>query len=204
MNTLTRAQGYKQNAWKGKIGEEIFESFLDFYRIPHTKIVDKWENIEKGDYKTGIHYFEVKSQNIGNYNQNFVELGEITDKDYHSGGYKKLVNTFKPYNVDIENKLAYIPKFNFALTPVSNGALMVYINTQTKLLYLYTAKTFLTSVAEHINSKGIKQGLGKSNQDTIATFCMNAKVTFKHENNTWNYNGDQDLNKVLSYLRIGK
>jgi hypothetical protein len=204
MNTLTRAQGYKQNAWKGKIGEEIFEDFLSFYGIAYTKINDKKGNMEQGDYYNGVHYFEVKSQNIGNYKQNFVELGEITDKEYHSEGYSKLVKLFEKYDVNIVSKLKPIKHFNFALTPVANGAMMVYINRDTKLIYIYTAKTFLTSVAEYIKEKGIQLGLGKANKDSVSSFCMNAKVVFQKEGNKWVYKGSTDFNTVMKYIKEGK
>ncbi len=204
MNTLTRAQGYKNNAWKGKLGEEIFEDFLSFYRIPYTKIEGKTENMENGDYRTPANYIEVKSQNIGNYKQNFVELGEITDKEYHSEGYDKLVELFDTYGVNIPAKLDRIEYFNFALTPVSNGAIMAYLNISTKLIYLYTPKTFLTSVAEYINQKGIQQGLGKSNMHTISSFCMNGKVAFQKNGNSWTYNGENNVKSVINYIREGK
>lgn len=204
MNTLTRAQGYKNNAWKGKIGEEVFEDFMNFYGIGYNKIEGKTDNMTKGDYYNGSHYFEVKSQNIGNYKQNFVELGEITDKEYHADGYKKLVDLFSKYGVNIVSKMKPIKHFNFALTPVANGALMVYINTNTKLIYIYTAKSFLKSVAEHIKQKGIQVGLGKSNQDTVSSFCMNAKVVFQKEGNKWVYKGEPDFNEVMTYIKNGR
>lgn len=204
MNNLTRAEGYKQNAWKGNVGETIFEDFMTFYGIPYTKISDKKGNMEQGDYHNGVHFFEVKSQNIGNYKQNFVELGEVTDKEYHASGYDKLVALFKKFNVNIEDKLSAIKYFNFALTPVANGAMMVYINRNTKLIYIYTAKTFLTSVAEYINSRGIQKGLGRSNQSTVSSFCMNAKVVFQKEGNKWVYKGEPEFEGVMKYIKTGK
>lgn len=200
MNTLTRSEGYKLNAWKGKVGEDIFEDFVKSIGKKYTKIEDKIGNMTKGDYIIGNKYYEVKSQNIGQYRQNFIELGEVTDKEYHSNGYKELTEYLSRKNLKLQDYLEPIEYFNFALKPVSNGATMVYINRNTKLIYLYSPNYFLTTLTENIKLKGINRALGKSNKDSIGAFAENAKASYQKIDNKWVYTGTADEQAILKYI----
>jgi hypothetical protein len=204
MNTLTRAEGYRLNGWKGAEGEAIFEDFLSAHSVAYTKLEDKTDNMVKGDYETRNNIFEVKSQPIGKYAQNFVELGEITNKQYHSEGYNKLETLLAKYDITLEKHLQHIPFFNFALTPVSNGATMVYINRETKLLYLYGAEYFLQTLTNTIKQKGIQKALGRSNMASVSAFCENSKVSFQKKEGEWLYTGNIPFEKVETKYLGGK
>lgn len=198
-NTLTRNAGYKNAAGKEQQSQAIFEDWANHYGLTLETINGYDNNRLYGDYKLNGKNVEVKSQNIGAYAQNFFELGEITNKQYHAEGWVKLVNLLADYGVDISNEQAY-EFFNFGFTPVANGATIFYINRETSLIYVYSAQRILQFIADAVKTKGIQRGRGKANQDTLSTFIPNSKTTFQKINGEWQYTGQPDLQTVLEAL----
>ena len=198
-NTLTRNAGYKAAAGKEAQSHAIFKDWADHYGFTYEEIEGYENNRLYGDFKLNGTNVELKSQNIGAYAQNFFELGEITTKEYHAEGWAKLVNLLAYYNVDITDKEAY-PFFNFGFTPVTNGSIILYINRETSLIYVYSAQRILQLVANGVKNKGIQRGKGKANKDTISTFIENSKVSFQKINGNWEYTGQPDLQTVLTAL----
>jgi hypothetical protein len=198
-NTLTRLAGYKASRGKESEAQAIFESFADHYGFNIEEIKGYENNRLYGDWKLNGRNVEVKSQNIGNYAYNFFELGEVTDKDYHADGWNKLVQLMAKYKVDV-TRFGSHERFNFGFTPVTNGAMAFYINRETSLIYIYSSTALLQLVADGIANKGINQGLGKANKDTISTFIPNSKVTFQKIDGVWTYTGSVDFNTVMEKL----
>jgi hypothetical protein len=198
-NTLTRLAGYKASRGKEAQSQEIFLDFCDNYGLVAEEITGYENNRTMGDWTIGNRNIEVKSQNIGQYPANFFELGEITTKDYHSTGWDKLVDLMNMNGVNME-RYGNHPFFNFGFTPATNGATVVYVNRNTNLIYIYSAKTLIDMVAKAIATKGIQIGLGKANKDTVSCFIPNSKVSFQKVNNEWVYNGAPELDVVLKAL----
>jgi hypothetical protein len=200
-NTLTRAEGYKKAKGKEELSNAVFMDWANNYNLTVDKVNGYENNRLYGDFIINKTFIECKSQPIGNYNQNFIELGEVTNKDYHADGWLKLLTTMKEYGVNVcDHSVAY-SHFNFALTPPSNGAMMFYINTKTELIYVYSSKLFMKLVAEGISKKGMQRGLGNSNQDSVSCFIPNSQATFQKINGVWEYTGTVDFNIVMDTIK---
>lgn len=198
-NTLTRLAGYKASRGKESESQAIFTDWADNYGFNIEEIKGYENNRLYGDWKLNGKKVEVKSQNIGKYAYNFFELGEVTDKDYHSDGWNKLTTLMAKYGVDI-SRFGSHEMFNFGFTPVTNGAMAFYINRETSLIYIYSSSALLQLIADGIANKGINQGLGKANKDTVSTFIPNSKVSFQKINGVWTYTGTVDINIVMNKL----
>lgn len=199
---ITRNQGYRLSKGKEEASQELFTEWADTFGIDAMKIEGYENNRIKGDYFTGINTLELKSQNIGAYAQNFIEIGEITKNPIHADGYNRLSEIFAPFgisdlsNVSVINRDKTVVKFgtpeffNVGFTPVTNGANIMYINNATSLIYFYTAKKFLHLVADAIAAKGFTRGLGRANMDSVAVFIPNSEITWEKRNGVYTYTGN--------------
>lgn len=198
-NTLTRLQGYRASRGKEAEAQAIFVDWAKHYGFNIEEIRGYEANRTKGDWVMNGKNIEVKSQNIGNYRVNFFELGEVTDKEYHTDGWDKLVEVMSEHGVDLTGEEGY-EMFNFGFTPVVNGATAFYINRETELIYIYSSQRLLKLVAEGIGGNGIHRGRGNANKDTISTFIRNSQTTFQKINDEWVYTGQPELSTVLKAL----
>lgn len=202
-NTLSRPAGYRASRGKEAIAQAIFTDWADYYGLNYTEITGYENNRTKGDWLVNGRNVEVKSQNIGKYAANFFELGEITDhtKEYHKDGWAKLTNIMAQFGTDI-TALGNYEYFNFGFTPVADaGAVLIYINRETELIYIYTAKALLTMVANAVKRNGIQVGLGRANMSTVSCFIPNSKVSFQKVNGQWTYTGSVEEQVVWEKLK---
>jgi len=199
-NTLTRLAGYKASRGKEADSNAIFVDWANHYNLSLEEIKGYDNNRLYGDWKLNSRNVEIKSQNIGQYSRNFFELGEITNKEYHSEGWSKLVNLMYDNNTDIRN-MPHIEFFNFGFTPATNGATVFYINRETQLIYIYSAAALIKMVSDAVNRTGIQLGLGKANKDTVSCFIPNSKVSFQKLNGQWVYTGTVEESTVWEKLK---
>jgi hypothetical protein len=200
-NTMTRLAGYKASRGKEAESQAIFEDFADHYGLNIEEIKGYDNNRLHGDWKLNGKKVEVKSQNIGKYSSNFFELGEVTDKEYHADGWKKLVDLMESKGVDM-NRYGSHKYFNFGFTPVTNGAMAFYINRETSLIYIYSSAALIEMIADSVKNKGIQIGLGKANKDTVSCFIPNSKVSFQKIDGVWTYTGTVEENIVMNKLGV--
>ena len=200
VNTLTRNEGYKRAAGKEQIASAIFLDWAKHYNFDIEEIKGYESNRTIGDYYLNGKPVECKSQPIGKYNQNFIELGEITANPIHSNGWQSLKDMLITNGTSITHMEEYT-YFNYALTPATNGAHMIYINRDTQLIYVYSSQRFIKEVATAVKEKGIQRGLGKSHKDTLSCFIPNATAVFQKINGEWTYKGTTDEQTVLNFLR---
>jgi hypothetical protein len=210
---ITRNQGYRLSKGKEEASQELFTEWANTFGVNASKIEGYDNNRLKGDYllDTGGS-LELKSQNIGAYNQNFIEIGEITNNPIHAEGYDKLSEIFAPYGIDdlskvnVSNREKTVVKFgmpeffNVGFTPVANGANIMYINNNTSLIYFYTAAKFLHLVADAIQRKGFSRGLGRANMDSIAVFIPNSEISWIKEKGEYVYTGNPSYEHAVMEL----
>lgn len=212
---ITRNEGYRRSAGKEELSLAIFDEWATQYNITNSRIEGYENNRLQGDImlqnKSTI---ELKSQNIGAYAQNFIEVGELTTNPLHATGYDKLCLILEPYGVSALSEVKVtnrdksvttfgVPRFfNVGFTPVANGANIMYINNDTSLMYFYTAKKFMSLVANAIVNKGFSRGLGMANEDSVSVFIPNSEVAWKKNNGTFAYIGKPEYEaQVLSMLK---
>lgn len=206
MTIITRNEGYKRAAGKEEQSENIFYNWSENYGINTTKTQGYDNNRLYGDYILPNNSFlELKSQNVGQYSKNFIEIGEYTRNTLHSEGYETLSKHFKGYGItDLENiKLTNRNKtittfgkpehFNVGMTPVFNGAHIMYINISTELIYFYSNKKFLSHIMKAVANNGFHRGLGMSNEDSVAVFIPNSEVSWQKQGNEWVYTGNKEF-----------
>lgn len=210
---ITRNQGYRLSKGKEEASQELFIEWANTFGVNASKIEGYENNRLKGDYllDTGGS-LELKSQNIGAYNQNFIEIGEITTNPIHAEGYNKLSEIFTPYGitdlskVNVTNREKTVVKFgipeffNIGFTPVANGANIMYINNNTSLIYFYTAAKFMSLVADAIKAKGFTRGLGRANMDSVAVFIPNSEISWQKVNGEYVYTGNRKYENAVMEL----
>jgi hypothetical protein len=213
--TITRTEGYKLGVSKEQGALDVFEDFMKHkLNIDAEFVTDKTENWKKGDFKLkNGKYIEVKGQPVDpeKYPVNFVEIGEITNKPYHTEGYKDLgdiLSLSSPLSdvkvLDKSTNARYNLGEPYALSvsiaSMGNNTTYAYVNQTKEIVYLYTAKTLLNFIREALDKRGIIKGAGKSNEDTLAVLVPNAAAIWKKTNGEWKFIGNGDENVILNWL----
>lgn len=213
MTIITRTEGYKRAAGKEEQSENIFYNWSKNYNINTIKTEGYENNRLYGDFiLPNKHFLELKSQNIGQYSKNFIEIGEYTQNPLHSEGYNTLStvldnnNITNLHNIKLTNRNKTVSTFgtpeyfNIGLTPVFNGAHIMYINIATQLIYLYSNKKFIQHIMNAIQTNGFHRGLGMSNEDSVAVFIPNSEVSWQQQSNEWVYTGNKQYENLALQL----
>lgn len=213
---ITRNQGYAANAWKETEAKAVFKSFTEHIGLDLQEITDMTTQINLGDYKHGNRYIECKSQNIGDYQRNFVEIGEWnTGSNKHIGGHTAFSEWLSLYGIDLSDcnihqrngtketqKFGSPDTYNNGCTPLTNNADVFYINRTSTLIYFYSAKRLQHLIVEEIKNDRLYFGGGRSNETTIAVFVENSPISWQKVNGEWKFLGKPELEQqVLEYLK---
>jgi hypothetical protein len=212
---MTRAEGYRIGISKEKYALATFEDFMSHYQIESTFVTDKDENWQYGDYKLANgKYIEVKGQpvNPDKHPVNFVELGEITSKDYHRSGFSSLKEMLGVDDLESKSIRNNAKKtwetfgnpecFSFSLKSLSNGSTWAYVNSFDNIIYIYSASSLKNGIINAIkNERALVRGAGKSNEDTIAAFVSLPVAIWRKIDNKWVYTGTGDEKVILQALQ---
>lgn len=208
--------GYAANAYKETEAKAVFKSFTEHYGLELEEISDKHTQITLGDYRNGNRYIETKSQNIGQYAKNFIEIGEYdTGNSIHSGGHTGTSDWLRGYGIDLhscninkyrdtkDTQIFGTPStYNPGITPLINGADVFYINRTTQLIYFYSAKKLQQLIVDELKQDGLRWGGGMSNETTIAVLVENSRIAWQKVNGNWKFLGTPELEQeVLEYLK---
>lgn len=214
--SITRNQGYRDNAWKEQEAKAVFKSFMEHYHLDFQEITDKETQITLGDYKNGNRYIECKSQNIGGYAKNFIEIGEyLTGNDKHAGGHTATSEWLRGYGIDLSScnirersgtkqtqRFGNPGTYNPGITPLLRGADVFYINRTSTLIYFYSTRKLKELIVDEIRNNGLYWGGGRSNETTIAVFVENSPIAWQKVNGEWKFLGNPELEqKVWDYLK---
>lgn len=217
---ITRSQGYQAGWAKEAAGIAMAQDFLSFILdVPArdiSKIIGKEENYSKGDLvlpsgKT----VEVKRQPIGKYQYNFIELGEITSKNLHQGGQKRLGEILGISDEDLASRAVYDKRkiknggeqkrfgkqdyFSLSILSISNSHATIYVNPDDGYLYIYRRAEIIDGIKYAIQNRGLNRGMGHSNEDTISVSVNNPIWKYKKEVDpatgslTWRYIGQTSI-----------
>jgi hypothetical protein len=212
---ITRTEGYKLGVSKEQGALDVFEDFMKHkLNIDVEFVTDKTENWKQGDFKlSNGKYIEVKGQPVDpeKYPVNFIEIGEITNKPYHTDGFKQLQDvlglTFPLSDVKVWDKpknagysLGEPYALSVSIASMGNNTTYAYVNQTKEIVYLYTAATLLGLLRDALAKKGIIKGAGKSNEDTLGVLVPNAKAIWKKENGEWKFIGSGEENIILNWL----
>ena len=213
---ITRNQGYAANAWKETEAKVVFKSFTEYFGLELQEITDMTTQINLGDYRNGTRYIECKSQNIGDYAKNFIEVGEyLTGNDKHDGLHTLTSEWLRGYGIDLydcnireRNNTKATQKFgnpgtyNPGITPLLRGADVFYINRTSTLIYFYRAERLQQLIMEEIKNDRLFWGGGRSNETTIAVFVENSPIAWQKVNGEWRFLGKPELEQeVKAYLK---
>lgn len=220
--SLERNAGYAKGKPKEAISIARFTDFLSQKITTDFNIVtDKETQWQFGDIKLGNEKFiEVKGQGI-NPNKyggkNFIELGEMTFNEKHSGGFNRLKDilgipdlenqVISDRNKNVDRPFGSPDMFNVGLTPASNDTMYAYVNNKHDnadevYIYLYSAKTLLSLVKNAILSDSkITLGAGGANNVTFGITIPVAKAVWRRVNGEWTFVGsgnEQEIIKAIS------
>ena len=220
-NRITRNQGYAANAHKEAEGKVVFLSLMEHLGLDITEITDMTTQINLGDYRDDKNrYHECKSQNIGAYAKNFVEVGEYlpSTSDKHRGGHTLTSEWLRSHGIDLYDcniRQRYDSKatqkfgnpefYNPGITPAIRGACVWYINRTSTLIYLYRPETFQRLVIDEIKNDRLFWGAtstSRANETTICVFIQNSPAAWQKVKGKWRFLGSQELEEeVLDYLK---
>ena len=191
-------------------------SLMEHLNISVKEITDKETQINRGDWITnGSNYYETKSQNIGQYQKNFIEVGEYgTGRDIHNGGHLATHAWLHRNGIDLSQcninqrgdtqetqRFGNPGTYNPGITPLLNGADVFYINRTSTLVYFYRAERLQHLILKEIDNDRLYWGGGRSNECTIAVFVENSQVAWQKVNGEWKFLGDPEIEqKVREYL----
>jgi len=158
-----------------------------------------------------------KSQNIGAYQSNFIEVGEYdTGNPIHSGGHSLTsewlssngvdlyeCNIRERFNTKATQKFGNPDTYNPGITPLVRGADVFYINRDTELIYFYKAETLKALILEEIRQDRLFWGGGRSNETTIAVFVKNSEARWQKVKGEWRFIGNDPTieQQVWDYLK---
>lgn len=213
---ITRNQGYAANAWKEQEAKAVFKSFTEYLGLNLDEITDMTTQINLGDYRNGTRYIECKSQNIGEYAKNFIEVGEyLTGNHKHNGLHTLTSEWLRGYGIDLydcnihqRNNTKATQKFgnpdtyNPGITPLIRGADVFYINRTSTLIYFYRAERLQQLIVDEIRNDRLFWGGGRSNETTIAVFVENSPIAWQKVKGEWRFLGKPELEEeVKAYLK---
>jgi hypothetical protein len=212
---LSRSEGYRKGVGKEKYALELFEDFFSCKVASSLEFMtDKDTNWQYGDYllENGS-YLEVKGQPIDHrfYKYNYIELGEITGKELHKGGFDKLKNMLQTENLEektLHNKvnntkepIGHPEGLAFSLMSLSNGSYYCYANSNKQIIFIYSAELLLEGIKKSINSeRPLLQGAGNVNEIGIGCLVDSAKAIWRKVEGSWVYEGTVEEEKVLKVL----
>jgi hypothetical protein len=214
---VSRAEGYRKGIGKERAALNVFEDFMETvleitdYRF----VTDKDENWTRGDYQLpNGKYIEVKGQPIDpvRMTKNYVELGEITDKLHHTGGFrllKELLGLPNLENKTVRNKaknttgvVGEPPHFSLSLHSLANGTSYAYVNSHLEIIYLYSATHLKKLIVESLNSGlPILQGAGNANQDSLGVLVDLPIAMWEKINGKWEYIGRKEEQIVIESMQ---
>jgi hypothetical protein len=212
---ITRKQGYVDNAWKEEQSKAVFKSFTEHYGLDLREVTDMKSQITLGDYRHGDRYIECKSQNIGQYQQNFIEVGEYdTGRDIHRDGHLAFSEWLSNRGVNLSDcninqrngtkerqKFGSPSAYNHGFTPLMSGADVFYINRDTNLIFFYRSGKLQQLIVDEISNDRLYWGGGRSNETTLAVFVENSPIAWQKVNGKWKFLGSEELEQqVLAYL----
>jgi hypothetical protein len=213
---ISRNTGYRNAAGKEAQAKAVFNDFKSYYKLELKEITDKHLQITRGDWITnGNNYIECKSQNIGQYQRNFIEVGEYgTGNSIHNGGHTHTAEWLHSNGIDLStcniNQRGYTKEtqrfgnpstYNPGITPLLNGADVFYINRTSTLIYYYRAERLQELIRNEIKSNKLYWGGGMSNETTIAVFVENSPIAWQKVNGSWKFLGSPELEQeVMAYL----
>lgn len=210
---ITRSEGYRKGVGKERAALDVFEDFMKSklaiadYRF----VTDKDENWKWGDYELPSgQYIEVKGQPIdpAHYTKNYVELGEVTEKLHHAGGFrllKELLNTPSLESKTVNNKamgtrgpVGHPECFSFSLHSLSNDTSYAYVNSKLEIVYLYSAKHLKNLIVQAINGqRPLLRGAGNANQDGIGVLVDLPIAMWEKINGEWCYIGTKSEEDIV-------
>lgn len=216
--STSRNQGYRNAEGKEAKAKAVFKSFLEHYQFEITEITDLTTQINLGDYRNGKdRYIECKSQGIGGYAKNFIEVGEYLPSvnDKHRGGHALTSEWLSRYGIDLYDcnirerfytnptqKFGNPEFYNPGITPLIRGADVFYINRDTELIYFYRSEKLQQLIVDEIRADRLFWGGGKANSSTIAVFVENSPIAWQKVKGEWKFMGAPELEEqVWSYLK---
>jgi len=210
---VSRAEGYRRGIGKERAALDVFEDFMqNKLNIQDFRFVtNKDENWKKGDYQLpNGKYIEVKGQPIdpAKYDKNYIELGEITDKLHHAGGFrmlKELLNLPNLENKIVKNKalntrsaIGHPPCFSLSLHSLGNGTAYAYVNSKLEIIYLYSATHLNNLIVSAINSNmPLLQGAGNANEVGVGILVDLPIAQWEKIDGQWIYKGRKDEDTII-------
>lgn len=210
---ISRSEGYRRGIGKERAALDVFEDFMKSKLLitDHRFVTDKDENWKWGDYELpNGKYIEVKGQPIdpAKYDKNYVELGEVTEKLHHAGGFRMLSEFLQVPSLEsktVNNKakgtrepIGHPECFSLSLHSLANGTSYAYVNSKLEIIYLYSATHLKNLIVASINSNmPLLRGAGNANEDGIGVLVDLPIAIWEKRNGVWEYDGKKDEETII-------
>ena len=201
---ISRRDGDVRGAGKEQLSSAILQKlFKTMIGLSGETILGAQDNYENGDlrFPTGA-TIECKGQPIdpNRYQQNFVEVFEVTNNPQHDEGFKRLGDVLRI----TPDRLAKIPvtfgstkdllgrqtRVSLSVLSMHHASYTAYVNYEDagRFIYLYEQDEIVNLVREAA-LKGLRRGAGNSNEDTFSVFVPIAKMRWGRLGSDWVYEG---------------
>jgi hypothetical protein len=214
---VSRAEGYRRAAGKERLALAVVaEFFRVVIGVEFEVIADQDENYRLGDFRSAAGVtMECKGQPIDpfRYRQNFVEVFEKTDRPDHAQGFSEAAHLLgltpqQLAEVRVTQRdgtkvtLDRLPCLSASVHSLFTAPLTTYVNYQNggKWIYLYDRQE-LTSHIKKAVRRGLRRGIGNSNEDTFSVFVPISSKRWQRVNGAWQWVGGGTSERAVAHLR---
>lgn len=214
---VSRAEGYRRGAGKESPALAVVQEFFRVVvGVTLEVITDRDENYQLGDLRSpaGV-TMECKGQPIDplKYRQNFIEVFEETHRPEHAGGFRELAALLgmapeRLAELDVVLRdgtrvvLDSLPHVSVSIHSFFNSPLTTYVNYRDggKWIYVYDRRELTGHIKEAV-PKGLRRGMGNSNEDTFAVLIPIAEKRWQRARGHWQWAGAGSAEAAVAHLR---
>jgi hypothetical protein len=214
---VSRSEGYLRGAGKEALA---LASVQEFFRlvvgVPLDVITDAQENYRLGDLRSaaGV-YMECKGQPIDpqRYPQNFVEVFEQTHNPEHANGFDEVAELLDLTPEALSNvvvtlrdrsrvRLGRLPSVGVSIHSFFSAPLTTYVNYEEggRWIYVYDRQELTNHIKEAV-PRGLRRGVGNSNEDTFSVFVPIAARRWQRVRGGWQWAGTGPAEASVAHLR---
>ena len=214
---VSRSEGYQRAAGKEALALAVVQEFFRvIIGLQLDPITDPDENYRLGDLRSAAGVaMECKGQPIDplRYRQNFVEVFEQTDRPNHADGFSEVARLLgltaqqlAKVGVTLSDGTKvifdWVPHVSVSMHSFFNSPLTTYVNYQDggRWIYIYDRRE-LTNHIKAAVPRGLRRGIGKSNEDTFSVFVPIADKRWQRIKGDWQWAGVGDPGPAVTHLR---
>jgi hypothetical protein len=204
--SLSRPEGYRLARGKEDVSLDVFRGFLmTEFGLDPAPIEGAEDNYRFGDFRLDASTtIEVKGQPIDpyRYEQNFVEIFEVTHNPMHADGFSQLAShlqmspkvlscvSVRDVRAATRAPLGHQKRVSVSITSMTAARWTAYVNALDggTHIYLYDQAELLGHIRRGVR-RGFVRGAGNSNEDTFGMFIPVPVNRWERRDGDWIYTG---------------